>query len=206
MVMRAIRNKRRAFKIPMIIFTVAISISLVGVFAYTPLDFSGSQQVAQASEVQTMLDYSRQLEQALKLDPDNAGLHVSLGNILYDIGVFYANAGDEAKALRYFKECTVPYQNALAIDDRLLGVRVDMATAAYYAGLHELAQEHFQKAIEQDPAFANARINYGHFLFYAKGDPQGALEQWEAAAQLELEPSVRANVETLIGIAKQQLN
>jgi tetratricopeptide (TPR) repeat protein len=202
MIMRAIRSKRRAMKIPMIIFTVAIAISLVGVFAYTPLDVPANQQAGQASQVQTMLDYSRQLEQALKLDPENKDLHVSLGNILYDIGAYYAGAGDEAKAVRYFKEATVPYLDALAIDPQLLGVRVDMATAAYYSGLYDLAEEHFLEAIEQDPGFVNARINYGHFLYYAKGEPEKALEQWEAAAALELEPAVRANVEALINMAK----
>lgn len=202
MIMRAIRSKRRAMKIPMIIFTVAIAISLVGVFAYTPLDLPADQG-SQASQVQAMLDLSRQLEQALKLDPENHELHVSLGNILYDIGAYYANMGDEAKAVRYFKEATVPYLDALALDPDLMGARVDMATAAYYSGLYDLAEEHFQEAVERDPEFVNARINYGHFLYYAKGEPEKALEQWEAAAALDLDPAVRANVEALINMAKQ---
>lgn len=202
MLLRAMRNKKRAMRIPMIIFTVAISISLVGVFAYTPLDMPVNQQAGQFSEIQTLLDYNRQLEQALKLEPDNEELHVSLGNILYDIGVYYAGEGDEAKATRYFKEATVPYLDALAINPQLIGARVDLATAAYYSGLYELAEEHFLKAIEQDPEFVNARINYGVFLYYAMGEPEKALEQWEAAAALDLEPSVRANVESLINMVK----
>lgn len=198
MIMRSIRNKRRAFKIPMIIFTVALSISLVGLFTYSPIEVNPNQEFNESSEIQSMLDMKRQLEQALKLDPDNEELHVNLGNLLYDLGIHYASAGDNVKANRYLKEATVPYLKALEIKPSLIGARVDLATAAYYSGQNDLAEEHFVKAIEQDPSFINGRINYGHFLLYAQGDKDGALEQWNKAMELEPDPTTRAKLETLI--------
>ncbi|HHW06619.1 MAG TPA: hypothetical protein GXX34_03640 [Clostridia bacterium] len=203
MVMRAIRNKRRALKVPLLIFTVVLSISLVGLFTYTPLDFNTSQPGVQASEVESLLDLQRHLEQALKLEPGNVELHVSLGNTLYDIGVYYAGYGDAGKAGRYFKEATVPYEQALEMDPSLIGARVDLATAAYYAGLDELAEKHFQEAVRREPDFVNGRINYGVFLFYRKEDPEAALEQWNAALALDLDPAVRSQVEAMVQMAQE---
>lgn len=206
MIMRAIRNKRRALKIPLIIFTVVLSISLVGLFSYTPVEINSNQPGVQAGELQSLLDLSRHLEQAIKLDPDNEELYVSLGNTLYDLGIYYAGYGDSGKANRYFKEATVPYEQALEIDPSLIGARVDLATAAYYAGLNDLAENHFQEAVRLEPDFVNGRINYGVFLLYGKGDPEGALEQWNAAMELELEPAVRSQLEALVEMANEVVN
>lgn len=205
MVMRSIRNKRRALRIPLLIFTVVLAISLVGLFSYTPIDFNSSQQGVQASEVESLLDLERHLEQALKLEPDKAELYVSLGNTLYDLGIYYMGYGDSAKATRYFKEATAPYERALEIDPSLIGARVDLATAAYYAGLDELAEKHFQEAVRREPDFVNGRINYGIFLFYRKADPEAALEQWQAALTQELDPEVRSKVESMVEMAKDAL-
>jgi len=202
-VMRAIRNKRRALKIPLLIFTVVLSISLVGLFSYTPVEFNRSQSGVQARELESLLDLERHLEQALKLEPDNAELQVSLGNTLYDLGVYYAGHGDTAKANRYFREATGPYERALDIDPSLIGARVDLATAAYYAGLDELAEKHFQEAVRREPDFVNGRINYGVFLYYRKEDPKAALEQWQAALALDLDPALRSQLEAMVEMAEQ---
>lgn len=203
MIMRTIRNKRRAFRIPMIIFTIALSISLVGFFTHSPLEVGQSQQLDADNEIQAMLDYSRQLEQAAKLEPDNHELQVSLGDIFYDLGIVYAGLGDHEQSDKYLKEATKPYLKALELDPNLINARVDLATAAYYSGQHELAEEHFQEAVSQDPEFINGRINYGHFLFFAQNDVEGALEQWELALELDPDPTTKSNLEALIEHAKE---
>jgi len=189
----------------MLLFTVALAISLVGYFAYTPININQNpNQMAPASEIERMLDRSRQLEQALKVQPDSVEMQAELGNIWYDAGIYYASLGEYARGDKYFKAATGPYQKALEKDPDRVYLRVDLATAAYYGGLDDLAGEQFQKAIQQDPKFFNARYNYGFFLYQRMNDAKGAIEQWEAALELSPDPQAKEVLESLITSAKEK--
>ncbi len=198
MITRTIRNKKQAFKIPMIIFTVLLSISLVGFFAYSPLQIDSPQNQGYVTEAQRMMEQINRLEQGVKADPKNINLLIGLGNHFYDLSMFYAAYGDLEKAAKYIEESTKPYLQALEIDADLVAVRVDLATAFFYAGEYDLAEEQFKLAIESDPTFINSLVNYGVFLYSVREDKEAALEQWEAALKLEPDPVIAASIEEMI--------
>jgi len=195
---RTIRNKKQAFKIPMIIFTVLLSISLVGFFAYSPLQIDSPQNPSYVTEAQRMIEQINRLEQGVKADPGNVNLLISLGNHFYDLSMFYAAYGDLEKATRYIEESTKPYSQALEINDNLVDVRVDLATAFFYAGENDLAEEQFKQAVAHDPTFINGLVNYGVFLYSVREDKNAALEQWEAALKLDPDPLIASSIEEMI--------
>jgi Tfp pilus assembly protein PilF len=189
----------------MLLFTVALAISLVGYFAYTPINIKrDAQQPAESSEIERLLDRCRQLEQALKVQPDSVEMQAELGRIRSEAGIYYASLGDYSRGEKYFKAAIEPYQKALEIDPDRAYLRVDLATAAFYGNLDDLAEEQFQKAIQQDPELFSARYNYGFFLYERKNDFQGAIEQWEAARELSSDPQVQEFLESLIASAREQ--
>ena len=198
MIMRSIRNKRQAFKIPMIIFTVILSISLVGFFAYSPLPVEGPQVDAHVAEVQEMLKQIRRLEHGLEIEPENEKLRASVGNRFYSLGMLYASHGEEEVSQKYFEEAVHSYLKALEINPQLVGVRVDLATVFFYIGEHDKAEEHFKQAVNDEPSFINGLINYGIFLYAVKEDREGAKEQWENALALNPDPLIKANIEDLL--------
>lgn len=204
MIMRSIRNKKQAFKLPMILFTVILSISLVGFFAYSPLQIDTPQGGGYTTEAQRMLEQIHRIEQGLTVDPENKNLWANLGNRLYDFSMFYAAYGDYDKANKYIEEATGPYLKALEIDPTMIEVRVDLGTAFFYAEKHDLAEEHFKKAVTDEPTFINGLVNYGVFLYSVREDVDAALEQWKAALELEPDSAIAASIEELISKISEQ--
>lgn len=204
MIMRSIRNKKQALKIPMIIFTAILSISLVGFFAYTPLQFDNPQTNNHYTEAQGRIEQIQKLELGLKIEPENKHLWASLGNRLYDLSLFYAAHDDLEKANKYITEATAPYLKALEIDPTMIEVRVDLGTAFFYAGQYDLAEEHFKKAVSDEPTFINGLVNYGVFLYNVREDADAALVQWKAALDLKPDPALAASIEEMINRVSSQ--
>ncbi len=117
--------------------------------------------------------------------PNNRKIQENLGNACYDQGDSLRNEGniDEAKA--YFQRAIQAYKKVQAINPKA-SVQVDMATALYYSGQPDEAENAYKKAIEIDPNYLNARLNYGIFLFDVRKDPESARVQLNKA--LELKP------------------
>ncbi len=125
-----------------------------------------------------------------------------MGNSYYNLGNVYIFNDDQVKALEHFQQATNYYVKALNINPENSNVRLDLANAALLSGQKRLAEENYQKAIEQDPKFADARYHYGIFLLQQKKYDQ-AIEQWEAVLSLKPDDLTEQQVRSLIQLAQQ---
>lgn len=192
--LRSIRKNKRAARIPFIILTIAISASLVGYFAMgsapPPSLPAGGQAATNAGDgisaaIAQQQTTIRQLEQALKLNESNQQLWVQLGNAYYDLGSLYSEQQRFQEAQQEFSRAVGAYQKALEIDAGQVDVRVDMATAAYFAGRDEEAEANFTKALEQSPDHLIANLNYGVFLADRKNNYEKAVTYWQKVVKLD---------------------
>jgi tetratricopeptide (TPR) repeat protein len=159
---------------------------------------SGNSEIAQIiTRIETRLD---RLEQ----NPDDFKLMEDLGNDYYGAGFAYARAGDTDQSKFYWDEAIYYYLKVLDKYPNNNNVRVDMATIAWRADRNDLAEEHFLKAIEQDPKFLFARMNFGNFYAYAKQDFEAAIVQWEEALKLKPNPEQISQLQSSINDAKQK--
>ncbi|MDR3543572.1 MAG: tetratricopeptide repeat protein [Desulfosporosinus sp.] len=62
-----------------------------------------------------------------------------------------------------------------------------MATAAYYGGQYDLAENSYKEALTERPDFQQALFDYGVFLLEAKKDYANAIRMWQTA--LDYEPN-----------------
>jgi tetratricopeptide (TPR) repeat protein len=149
------------------------------------------------------------LQLKLEEDPLNKKLLVALANDQYDLGAIYLFELEQvSEGTGWFDRAVASYQKALQQDPENIEARVDMATAAFYAGQNELARAGYEQAIAQNPAYANARFNYGMFLFHSAGDYQGAIAQWEEVLKLNVDQEMldhtRSLLEHVRGLVEEQ--
>jgi tetratricopeptide (TPR) repeat protein len=149
------------------------------------------------------------LQSVLEEDPSNKEAMVALANNQYDVGAIYLfELEQEPEGTSWFNRAVESYQKALQREPENIEARVDMATAAFYAGQNELARANFEQAIAQNPAYANARLNYGVFLFHSAGDYQGAIAQWEEVLKLDVDKDTLEHTRNLLeqvkGLMTQQ--
>ena len=76
---------------------------------------------------------------------------------------------------------TAALNRALALDPNDPGALQAMALVYQRQGENELADEHFQHALDEDPNFTRARNNYAAFL-YDQGQTESACHELEQAA------------------------
>lgn len=172
--------------------------------ASQPAGFLSGASDGEASRVQDLQSTIKTLEGRLTARPDNASLLVELGNARYDLGVLQLfDLGQEEEGKGVLAQAVTAYQQALDQDPNNVAVRVDMATAAFYCGQNDVARAGFEQALEIEPDYINAHLNYGVFLDHALGDPGAAVEQWEAVLALNPDPETRARAETLINEARK---
>ena len=138
----------------------------------------------------------------VKANPGDIALRTKLGDAYYDYGLALQEQGLGEAAVT-FKKAVDVYQGVLAANPTELNVIVDMATAAFYCGENDIADENFQRALAIDPNFYNARLNYGVFLYKAKKDSSAAIKQWQAGLATNPAPEAANTLRTLIGQAQQ---
>lgn len=204
MLLQSIRKYMKSARIPLIILVVMISVSLVGSYLVWQSPQVNTPLFDQTNPLESLRHNIRLLQQALQTDPQNEDLLIPLGNSQYDLGAYYFDIQDYDQGRTYFEAAVASYEKALEKVPENINVRVDLATAAYYSQQYDLAEEHFQKAIELEPTFINARLNYGIFLLDVREDPEGAIKQWEAALETDPEPSVASYLNNLIESVKAQ--
>jgi tetratricopeptide (TPR) repeat protein len=113
------------------------------------------------------------LEQAAKLDPQNAHAHLSLGRGLDAVG--------------HSREAFAEFQAAIALDPKNVHAENEVGAALLAQGQLAEAQRHFERAIEIDPAYASGYANLG--IVYARlGQSAKAIDLCEKA--LRLDPSL----------------
>jgi len=118
------------------------------------------------AQMQKMADtQAGPLIEKLKIDPNNAGLLASIGNVYYDAQQF-------PTAIEY-------YQRALKVEPANTSVRTDMATAYWYTGNADTAIAEFQKSLSYEPNKANTLFNLGFVEWQGKMDIDKALAAWQ---------------------------
>lgn len=185
----------------------------------TPVEQSASGGAAQqdtAATSQVDADVQKQISQLmaslqfskeqLEKTPNDPRALAALGNARYDLGNIYLfSLGDEAQGKKWFTEAIDAYEKALAIDGKDPAVRTDMATAAFYAGQYDKAEEAYKRVIAENPGFAQAYFNYGVFLSHVRNDYQGAIANWEKVLALNPDPETKAKVQTMINQSRAAL-
>lgn len=149
--------------------------------------------------------YIKSLEETLAQNPEEKDTRLTLANLYYDWGMQTYFNGSVEEANQHFEKAITNYEEVLKAGQDV-NVLVDMATAAFYSGKDELAEEKFQEALAIQPDFLNGLYNYGVFLMYAKEDFGGAIAQWEKALEIEgLSEEVKANLQQNIQVAQQMI-
>ena len=147
-------------------------------------------QTATPAQMQKMADtQAGPLIEKLKIDPNNAGLLASIGNVYYDAQQF-------PTAIEY-------YQRALKIEPANTGVRTDMATAYWYTGNADTAISEFQKSLSYEPNKANTLFNLGIVEWQGKMDIDKAVAAWQKLLDTNPNYENKDKVVELIAQAKK---
>ncbi len=154
---------------------------------------AGSQESAASPQAKAnMMQEIGQLEEALKRDPQNLQVLISLGNAYFD-------TNQEQKAID-------TYQKALKIDPKNADVRTDMGIMYRNIKDYDAAVREFRQAAKDNPAHVNSRFNLAIVLQNDKKDIPGAIAAWEDFLRVAPNDNravmAKAQLEQLKGLAK----
>jgi tetratricopeptide (TPR) repeat protein len=169
-------------------------IAVVVLLAYGGGKGNGGQAISGGSQPQNIGDFQQRVqtaEKAAQANPKDYNAQKSLGDAYYDLGSAYQQGNKDTEAATNYGKAVEPYQKALEIKFEV-NVQTDMATAAFYGNQLDVAESAFKKAIEKEPNFMNAQLNYGIFLRDARSDKGGAKKQFEIVAK-QTKDSAAAN-------------
>jgi cytochrome c-type biogenesis protein CcmH/NrfG len=127
---------------------------------------------------------------ALQKDPNNADL-------LAQIGSAYFRAQQFVVAEDYYERSVKIKPNA--------EVLVSLANAYHYDGSDDRAITTLNRALQIDPKSPNALFNLGMLQWQVKNDPKAAIADWQRLLKTNPHHPRRADVETMIARAKQQV-
>lgn len=157
--------------------------------ASAPADATAGSQALPPAKLQKMAEtQAAPLLEKLKLDPNNADLLASIGNIYYDTQQ-YPTAIDF-------------YQRALKVNPANTGVRTDMGTAYWYTGNADSAIAEFSKALTYEPNNPNTLFNLGIVKWQGKMDIKGAVAAWQKLLDTNPNYQNKEKVVQLISQAK----
>ncbi|HVJ49146.1 tetratricopeptide repeat protein [Desulfitobacterium sp.] len=197
-----------------IIIVALVSLSMIGSsFALffsdtpgTPTATAANSKNSADSQVQSLQSQVDGLNQAVKANPQDPNLHLSLANSYYDLGIAQLNSKQDQAATASLKQATNEYQEVLKSKKDDVNIMVDMATAAFYGGDNTLAETTFKQALAIKPDFLNALLNYGIFLMEAKGDYLGAIAEFNQALSTNPSSTDADRIKGLISTAQAKLN
>lgn len=145
------------------------------------------------------------LNQVIEANPQDSQTRLNLANTYYDWAAQTLAGEKPEEAAAIFRQAVAEYQEVLK-SQKDINILVDMATAAYFGGQDDLAEQTFQEALAEDPNFFNGLFNYGIFLMYAKEDYGAAIAQWEKALKIEnLPPESKQQLENNIKYAQDMI-
>ncbi|HZW83019.1 MAG TPA: tetratricopeptide repeat protein [Candidatus Deferrimicrobium sp.] len=174
-------NREKALELGLTLLIV-LSLGAASLYGYFYTKTSTDQTAgAQNDPLRVIADLQKKTE----ANPNDTTLQENLGNSCFDYGDSLRNDGNTEEAKEYFDRAIKAYKKVQEISPKV-SVQVDMATALYYSEKTDEAEAAYQKAIELDPNYLNARLNYGIFLANVKSDPSAARVQLTKA--LELKP------------------
>jgi tetratricopeptide (TPR) repeat protein len=101
------------------------------------------------NEVQSAVDLQHIEETAnrLKQEPDNIGLNIEMGNLLFDS--------------QRFSEAVPYYEKAIALDSKKADVIVDLGVCYFNIENYDKAKQLFEDALKSEPNHVNALYNVG---------------------------------------------
>ncbi|AGA70879.1 hypothetical protein Desdi_3493 [Desulfitobacterium dichloroeliminans LMG P-21439] len=192
--------RKKSQKVTVYVIVALLVISLVGSSFVMFFGDTGNAPVAGSNESQ--ID---SLNKALEANPQDAQTRLILANSYYDWAFQTLGGNTPEKAGAIFQQAVVEYQEVIK-SEKNVNILVDMATAAFYGGQDELAEQTFQEALQMDPKFLNGLYNYGIFLMYAKEDYGAAIAQWEKALTIEnLSEENKQRLESSIKLAQDKI-
>jgi cytochrome c-type biogenesis protein CcmH/NrfG len=123
-------------------------------------------QASDPAQLKTMADsQAAPLIEQLKLQPNNAEMLTSVGNLYYD-------AKQYSTAVDY-------YGRALKVTPSDASVRTDLGTAFWFMGNADRAILEFNQALSYSPNNPNTLFNRGLVKWQGKKDAAGALADWQ---------------------------
>ncbi len=122
------------------------------------------------------------LLEKLKSNPNDTALLVQVGGIYH--------------TTHRFKEAADYYNRALDMDPNNVAIRTKLASSLYRNGDIEGSIAQLNRALTYDPKDANALFDLGMIKLQGKGDPKGALAEWQQLLKMnpQLSPDRRATV------------
>lgn len=171
--------RKQTQKFTVYIIVALLIISLVG--SSFVLFFGDTGSATVTGTYQSRID---SLNQVLEANPQDTQSRLNLANTYYDYAIQTMNGNKPEEAGTIFQQAVGQYQEVLK-SQKDVNILVDMATAAFYGGQDDIAEQTFQEALKEDPDFLNGLFNYGIFLMEAKEDYGAAIEQWEKALTIE---------------------
>lgn len=127
-----------------------------------------------------------QIEEAVRQNPQDANMHVLLGNAYYD-------------AQRY-AEAAETYRKAIALKPGDSNVQVDYGTSLFYSGHPEEALAEYRAVLKRDPKHFQAHLNMG-VVFRSQGKTDEAIASWKKAEQYAPDAQTKGHVAEMITVA-----
>lgn len=125
------------------------------------------------------------LEQALKLNPANDSLKVSLGACY-----IFGGAGSPMEGIAMIREVADR-------DPHNVYAQMTLGSASIMSGQFDKAIERFKKVLEHEPGNAEARLNLAE-VYEQKGDKALAIEWYEKTKALVRNPEIVREIDTRI--------
>ena len=108
-------------------------------------------------------------KEILKTNPNFAGAHNNLGNVLHELG--------------QFKKAVSCYEKAIQIQPNYTNAHYNLGSVLHELGEFQKAVSCYEKAIQIQPDYANAHYNLG-LIFKELGEFQKAVSCYEKAIQI----------------------
>ena len=108
-------------------------------------------------------------KEILKTNPNFAGAHNNLGNVLHELG--------------QFKKAVSCYEKAIQIQPNYTNAHYNLGSVLHELGQFKKAVSCYEKAIQIQPDYANAHYNLG-LIFKELGEFQKAVSCYEKAIQI----------------------
>ena len=159
--------------------------------AATSLSPSPQGQMPTLDQMKRMADKQvAPLVEKLQKDPKNK-------DVLLRVAYFYKSAHQFKEAANYFNQ-------ALALDEKNVAVRTELASCLYYGGDVDGALAQLEQSVRLSPKDANSLFNLGMIRWKGKKDAAGAIRAWQQLLASNPKLDRKPVVERMIAEARQQ--
>lgn len=115
--------------------------------------------------------------------------------VLLDLGNVYSATRQYDVAITYYEKSAGIKSDAMVL--------TQLASAYHFSGETEKAIATLDRALEQDPKFANALVNIGLMKLKSRGDKAGAIAAWEKFLKTNPKHPGRKQVQQMLARVRQ---